>query len=143
MLEKALLIEECPVRGGDFEHGGEASSKIKNVLKRLGINDSIIRRVSIASYEAEMNIVIYAESGKLILEIFKDKIKVTAKDKGPGIVDIKLAMKEGYSTAPPEIIEMGFGAGMGLPNIKKNSDRLKIDSKIGDGTKLVFEVDLR
>jgi anti-sigma regulatory factor (Ser/Thr protein kinase) len=143
MSEKALLIEECPVRGRDFEHGGEASSKIKNILKKLGINDPIIRRVSIASYEAEMNIVIYAESGKLILEIFKGKIRVTAKDKGPGIIDIKLAMKEGYSTAPPEIIEMGFGAGMGLPNIKKNSDRLKIDSKIGDGTKLVFEVDLR
>jgi len=143
MSEKALLTEEYVVRGRDFEHGGEASSKIKNVLKKLGVNNIIIRKVSIASYEAEMNVVIYAESGKLILEIFKDKIRVTAKDKGPGIPDINLAMKEGYSTAPPEIIEMGFGAGMGLPNIKNNSDRLKIKSEVGDGTTLFFEVDLK
>jgi len=143
MSEKPLIIEESAVKGGDFEHGGEASSKIKNVLKKLGIDNSIIRRVSIASYEAEMNIVIYAESGKIALEIFRDKIRITAKDKGPGIADIELAMKEGYSTAPPEIIEMGFGAGMGLPNIKKNSNRLKIDTKVGEGTKLVFEMDLK
>ena len=119
MSEKHLLIEESAVKGRDFEHVGEASSKIKNVLKKLGIDNSIIRRVSIASYEAEMNIVIYAESGKIVLEIFRDKIRITAKDKGPGIADIELAMKEGYSTAPPEIIEMGFEPEWGFQISKK------------------------
>jgi len=89
-----------------------------------------------------MNIVIYAFEGEITLNVYKDRIKVVAKDVGPGIEDLELAMKEGYSTAPPEAIELGFGAGMGFPNIKNNSDRMKIETEIGKGTTLTFEVDL-
>jgi len=89
-----------------------------------------------------MNIIIYAYEGEIILNVYKDKVKIIAKDKGPGILDLELAMKEGYSTAPPEAIELGFGAGMGLPNIKNNSDRMNIETEIGIGTTLIFEVDL-
>ncbi len=89
-----------------------------------------------------MNIIIYAYEGEIVLNIFKDKVRIIAKDKGPGILDLELAMKEGYSTAPPEAIELGFGAGMGLPNIKNNSDRMNIETEIGVGTTLIFEVDL-
>jgi serine/threonine-protein kinase RsbT len=143
MAKNLLLTDKYIVIGRDFEHGGEASSKIKNELKRLGISSDIIRNISIASYEAEMNIIIYAKDGTMTLEVYSNKIKIIAEDIGPGISDIELAMKEGYSTAPPEVIEMGFGAGMGLPNIKKNSDTFRIDSVIGKGTKLIFEVNLR
>jgi len=137
-----LLVESFKIIGKDYENGGEASSKIKSILKKLGIPPEIIKKVSICAYESEMNIVIYAYEGEITLFIYKDRIKVEAKDIGPGIENLELAMKEGYSTAPPEAIELGFGAGMGLPNIKNNSDRMEIDTEIGKGTTLTFEVDL-
>jgi len=137
-----LLVESFKITGKDYENGGEASSQIKSILKRLGISPEIIKRISICTYEAEMNIIIYAYEGEIILNVYKDKVKIIAKDKGPGILDLELAMKEGYSTAPPEAIELGFGAGMGLPNIKNNSDRMNIETEIGIGTTLIFEVDL-
>ncbi len=139
-MSAPIFVEKFKVKGRDFRHGGEASSKIKNILKRLGFPTNIIRRVSIASYEAEMNIVAYANKGTLTLEVFNDKIRIIADDEGPGIPDVELAMKEGYSTAPPEIRELGFGAGMGLPNIKKNSDWMNIETEVRKGVKLVFEV---
>ncbi len=131
------------VQGGNFSEAGEASSKIKNILKQLGVEYEIIRRAAIASYETEMNIVAHAEDGTLLIEIGPDELRVTAKDRGPGIPDIDLAMQEGYSTASAKIREMGFGAGMGLPNIKRAVDWLKVGSTPGESTTVEFGIKLR
>ncbi|SHJ81853.1 ATP-binding protein [Paramaledivibacter caminithermalis] len=120
----------------DFGRAGEASSDIKKVLRKLGIDSAIIRRVAIATYEAEINIVIHSEGGKITVYIKPDKIEIIAKDKGPGIKDINLAMQKGFSTASNKVRELGFGAGMGLPNMKKSSDEFDIESKVGIGTTL-------
>jgi anti-sigma regulatory factor (Ser/Thr protein kinase) len=122
--------------GGDFTNAGAASGELKGALTRLGVAQDIVRRASIASFEAEMNVIIHALAGTLHYEINIGEIKVNITDMGPGIENIELAMQEGYSTAPEWVREMGWGAGMGLPNIKKNSDRLKIDSVVGEGTTL-------
>lgn len=131
------------VDGNDFLLAGEASGKVKNVLKRLGIESSIIRKIAIAMYEAEMNMVIHANGGVVDVNILPEKIEVSLVDTGPGIPDIDLAMQEGYSTASHEIRELGFGAGMGLPNMKKYSDMLHITSKVGEGTKVEIAVFLK
>lgn len=120
----------------DFSLAGEASSKIKRILQELGIDAAVIRKAAIAAYEAEMNIVIHAIKGFLQLSIDDKKIVIIAEDEGPGIDNIQMAMQEGYSTAPDHIRELGFGAGMGLPNIKKCSDDLKITAERGVGTKV-------
>lgn len=119
---------------GDYIKGGEASSNIKKVLLQLGIQSDIIKRVCISSYEAEMNIVIHSVGGNIDMFVTKDKIVVVASDKGPGISDIDLAMTAGYSTASNTAREMGFGSGIGLPNIKKSCDDFKIESQVGVGT---------
>lgn len=119
---------------GDYIKGGEASSNIKKVLLQLGIQSDIIKRVCISSYEAEMNIVIHSVGGNIDMFVTKDKIVVVASDKGPGINDIDLAMTAGYSTASNTAREMGFGSGIGLPNIKKSCDDFKIESQVGVGT---------
>ena len=124
------------VDGNDFLLAGDASGKVKNVLKKLGIESSIIRKIAIAMYEAEMNMVIHANRGRVDVDILPEQIQVVLQDTGPGIPDIDLAMKEGYSTASHEIRELGFGAGMGLPNMKKYSDNLHITSEVGKGTKV-------
>lgn len=124
------------VDGNDFTIAGENSSKLKRELRRLGMSPEIIRRVAIAMYEAEINMVIHANGGVIDAEITPDKIHIVFADKGPGIPDTKMAMQEGFSTASNEVRELGFGAGMGLPNIKKNSDEMTIDTKIGVGTTL-------
>ncbi|RKD27992.1 Anti-sigma regulatory factor (Ser/Thr protein kinase) [Caminicella sporogenes DSM 14501] len=118
----------------DFSRAGEASSSIKKVLRQLGIDSNIIRRVAIATYEAEINIVIHSEGGNIIVYIMPDRIEIIAKDNGPGIENIELAMQEGFSTASNRVRELGFGAGMGLPNMKKSSDEFVIESKLGHGT---------
>lgn len=118
----------------DFSKAGEASSNIKKVLRQLGIPSDKVRRVAIATYEAEMNIVIHSMGGLIELIVDVDKIQVIAKDTGPGIGDISLAMKEGYSTATHEVREMGFGAGMGLPNMKRCSDYFDIQSSENNPT---------
>jgi len=141
-LSEVLFYKQFEITSRDFEHGGEASSQIKETVKRLGIPSSIVKRIAVASYEAEMNLVVHSSGGTILLEVYPEKIRVVAGDCGPGIEDISLAMKEGYSTAAPEIREMGFGAGMGLPNIQKNADRLEIHSKMGECTTLEFEIDL-
>jgi serine/threonine-protein kinase RsbT len=128
------------IQGGNIYNAGKASTDIKTILKQLGINTAIIRRAAIAAYEAEMNVVMYARGAVLTLEITPSVIKIIVDDEGPGIPDINLAMREGWSTATPEMREMGFGAGMGLPNIKKNADNFIIDSVIGKGTKLLIEI---
>ncbi len=120
--------------GGDFIRAGEASTALKKQLIDLGIEEETIRRVSIATFEAEMNIIIYATAGIIRYTITPEEITIIAEDMGPGIEDIELAMQEGYSTAPDWVREMGWGAGMGLPNMKKNSDIFKIESVVGEGT---------
>lgn len=122
------------VDGNDFTLAGENSSKVKKHLKQLGLPPEVIRRVAIAMYEAEINMVIHANGGTIDVEISPQEIHIVFADTGPGIPDIEKAMQEGYSTASNEVRELGFGAGMGLPNIKKNSDEMKIDTKVGVGT---------
>lgn len=122
------------LEGGNFSKAGYASSQIKKVLKQLSVDPRIIKRVVVALYEAEVNVVAHAWRGKVLAEIEADKISLLLQDEGPGIPDIDRAMQEGYSTASPAVREMGFGAGMGLPNMKKNVDELTIESKVGEGT---------
>lgn len=124
------------VDGNDFLLAGEASGQVKRVLKKLGIDSATIRKVAISMYEAEMNMVLHANGGTVDVAISSDTIHVTLEDEGPGIVDIDLAMQEGYSTASHEIRELGFGAGMGLPNMKRYSDELKVSTQVGIGTKV-------
>ena len=126
------------VPGDDFTRAGAASGDVKRNLKTLGISPSVIRNVSIAMYEGEINMVIHAEGGEATVEISQDSVRIVLADRGPGIKDIDLAMREGYSTAPEEVRNLGFGAGMGLPNIKKYSDDLKIESIPGVGTTLTI-----
>lgn len=128
---------------GEFLSAGEASSNLKKVLKQLGISSSIIRKIAIAMYEAEINMVIHANGGAIDVDIMPDKIYICLKDVGPGIPNIELAMQEGYSTATDEVRDLGFGAGMGLPNMKKNSDFLKVSSEVGVGTTVEIEVKLQ
>ncbi|MDL2278148.1 ATP-binding protein [Parabacteroides sp. OttesenSCG-928-G07] len=122
------------LEGGNFSKAGYASSQIKKVLKELSVDPRVIKRIVVALYEAEVNVVAHAWRGIVSAEIEADNITLTIRDEGPGIPDIPLAMQEGYSTATPAVREMGFGAGMGLPNIKKNVDELAIDSVVGSGT---------
>ena len=118
------------------EMAGRGSTEFKAVLKQLGVSAKVIRKISIAMYEGEINMVIHADGGEITVEILQESIRVIMADKGPGIKDIDLAMQEGYSTAPEEVRNLGFGAGMGLPNIKRYSDDFKIDTEIGVGTTL-------
>ena len=131
-----MMHFEYKVTGGDFTQAGKASSEVKKVLKQLGVDHKIIKRTVIALYEAEVNIAAHANKGMIKVDIEPDVIKIFLKDEGPGIPDIPLAMTKGYSTASKAVREMGFGAGMGLPNIKENVDDLKIDSVVGEGTTL-------
>lgn len=132
-FEEGVNLEHT-VKGLDFLKAGEASSNIKHTLQLVGYPPEIIRRAAIAAYEAEMNIAIHAHNGVLRTTIRPDFIEIIADDMGPGIPDIKLAMQEGYSTAPDHIREMGFGAGMGLPNIRKCADSFSLESTVGKGT---------
>jgi serine/threonine-protein kinase RsbT len=125
---------EYQVEGGDFIRAGHASSEVKKVLNQLNIDPAIVRRIAVAMYEAEVNVVAHAYKGTISVSISPEKIMITVRDEGPGIVDIDKAMQEGYSTASDKVREMGFGAGMGLSNIKKNSDQLVINSEINKGT---------
>ena len=134
------IILRYKIKGGDYKVAGEKSGYLKINLLRLGIPPKVARRIVIASCEAEMNIIIFTEGGELIACVEDDKIKVNAVDKGPGIPDIEKAMRPGFSTAPNWVREMGFGAGMGLPNIKNCADEIRIDTKPGKGTNLEFIV---
>ncbi len=128
------------VDGEDFTRAGEASGETKRVLKGLGFDPSIIRNVSIAMYEGEINMVIHAGGGEIDVEISPECISMVLTDHGPGIENVELAMQEGYSTAPDRVRDLGFGAGMGLPNIKKYTDEMKIDTEIGVGTTISLKV---
>lgn len=124
----------------DFTRAGEASSDVKSKLKQMGVPPEAVRKVAIAMYEGEINMVIHADGGTIDVTISPEEILMVLEDKGPGIVDIDLAMQAGYSTAPDNVRALGFGAGMGLPNMKKYSDEMGIDTKIGIGTTVTMKV---
>ncbi len=127
---------EYDIEGGDFTKAGLASSAVKKILKQLNISPAVIKRIAVAMYEAEVNIVAHAYNGKMIVDINPGKVYMVFNDEGPGIENIDQAMQEGFSTASEEVRQMGFGAGMGLPNIKKNVDEMKVSSEVDKGTKL-------
>lgn len=130
------------VSATDFSRAGEASGNVKIILKKLGIASTVIRKIAISMYEAEINMVIHADGGVIDVEIFEDKVSIVLKDVGPGIPDIEKAMQEGFSTATEEARDLGFGAGMGLPNMKRNSDFLNVSSVVGEGTTVSITVKL-
>lgn len=136
------LIFHFDVDGEDFTSAGQASVQVKKNLRRLGLSPEIIRRVSIAMYEGEINMVIHAGGGEADVIISEDKIEIILADTGPGIADIALAMKEGYSTASDSVRSLGFGAGMGLPNMKRYTDNMVIDSVVGQGTTIKMTVNI-
>ncbi|MEG1556396.1 MAG: ATP-binding protein [Bacteroidales bacterium] len=125
---------EYQIEGGDFTNAGSISSTVKKMMKQLGVNPDIIKRTVVALYEAEVNIVAHAYRGVIFVELEEDKIYIKLADEGPGIPDIEKAMEKGYSTASPKVREMGFGAGMGLPNMKSNTDSLIVNSVVDKGT---------
>jgi anti-sigma regulatory factor (Ser/Thr protein kinase) len=128
------------VDGDDFTSAGEASAEVKKRLRLMGYDPEIIRRVSIAMYEGEINMVIHAGGGQADVSVYPDRIEIVLDDKGPGIEDIALAMREGYSTAPDAVRSLGFGAGMGLPNMKRYTDFMNVESEVGLGTKVTMTV---
>ena len=130
---------EYIIEGGNFSKAGTASSLFKKVLKQLNVDPKLIKRTVVALYEAEVNIVAHAYNGVIRIDIDTERIYINLTDKGPGIPDIELAMQKGYSTATPEVREMGFGAGMGLSNIQNNADTLRIHSEVGKGTTVEIE----
>ncbi len=130
------------VPGDDFTRAGEASSNLKSKLKQMGVAPEIVRKVAITMYEGEINMVIHANGGEIEVIISPMKVHMLLKDSGPGIPDIGLAMQAGYSTAPDNVRALGFGAGMGLPNMKKYSDEMKIDSVVGAGTTVTIDINL-
>jgi anti-sigma regulatory factor (Ser/Thr protein kinase) len=136
MNDEVLFAQEFSVMGGDFSSAGTVSTEIKSILKEIGFDPTMVRRAAIACYEAEMNVVMYARRAVVRFRVTPSSIRIEFQDDGQGIEDIDLAMQEGWSTATPEMREMGFGAGMGLPNIRRNSDRFEIDSEPGKGTRL-------
>lgn len=137
-----MIKETYPVKADDMTCAGDVSARIKRHMKRLGIPSSIMRRVSVCTYEAEINLVIHSDGGQIDFEISEDRILVRARDVGPGISDIDKAMTEGWSTASNEVRNMGFGAGMGLPNMKRNADEFAISSVVGEGTdiSMIFHI---
>ena len=136
------LTFEYQVSGDDFTRAGEASSDVKNKLKMMGVDSGVIRRVAIAMYEGEINMVIHADGGSIKVLVSDDNIRLILADTGPGIPDVEKAMQQGYSTAPEEVRSLGFGAGMGLPNMKKFSDNMQIDTEVGVGTTVTLDIHL-
>jgi anti-sigma regulatory factor (Ser/Thr protein kinase) len=135
-LEELSLSHEFFINGNDFANAGMVSTEVKSILKKIGLNPKLIRRVAISTYEGEMNVVMHARKAKANLSVTPHLIEVSIDDEGKGIPDVELAMQEGFTTATEEMRAMGFGSGMGLPNIKKNSDEMQIKSEIGKGTLL-------
>lgn len=135
-----VIVRDYIIPANDFTIAGEASSNVRKILTQLGVNPYAVKRTSIAMYEAEINAMIHGHGGKAHIEIDGSKVFVSISDEGPGIPDLELAMQEGYSTAPDSVREMGFGAGMGLSNIKKHSDIFKIDTEVNKGTRVNITV---
>ena len=139
----SLLTNTYDVHKGEFETAGDASASIKRKLKQLGVDSTVLRRVAVASYEAELNLIIHSLGGQLTMEMNPEHIVLISKDVGPGIADIDKAMQEGFSTASEEARVLGFGAGMGLPNMRRNADGFAIESQLGVGTTIQMELRLK
>ena len=142
MDDNLLYSERFVITGDDFEHGGDAAARVKAIMKEFGLDPAVIRRLSIANFEAEMNVIMYAESAELVFSVTRDAVAVVVADRGPGIPDVGLAMQEGFLTATAEMRARGFGAGMGLPNIKRSTDWFEVESTPGVGTTLRYGVRL-
>jgi serine/threonine-protein kinase RsbT len=140
MKDKITMSYDVPA--DDFTRAGEASSSVKGKLKKMGISPEIVRKVAIAMYEGEINMVIHASGGIIDVSVTPEEIEMVLKDQGPGIKDIDQAMQAGFSTAPDNIRSLGFGAGMGLPNMKKYSDKFKIETELGVGTTVTMKVNI-
>ncbi len=136
----SMLHLTYQVPGDDFTRAGEASSDVKHKLKKLGYEPDAIRRVAIAMYEGEINMVIHAGGGEAVVDIDPDRVEIRLQDQGPGIADVEQAMQAGWSTAPDNVRTLGFGAGMGLPNMKKYTDEMTVDSQVGVGTTVFMKV---
>lgn len=134
------LVFHFEVDGDNFTSAGQASVQVKRNLRQIGIPADVIRRVSIAMYEGEINMVIHAGGGVADVLVYENKIEIILKDEGPGIANVDLAMREGFSTAPDNIRSLGFGAGMGLPNMKRYTDDMKIETELGKGTCITMQV---
>lgn len=141
-LSDTSMVRSWDLTGGDFARAGLGATAIKDTLTRIGIPPDVVRRLAVAAYEAEMNVAMYAHRGTMTLTLERRGVVLDVRDEGPGIPDVELAMREGYSTATPALREMGFGAGMGLPNIKRVSDHFTIESEVGRGTHLVMRFNL-
>jgi serine/threonine-protein kinase RsbT len=137
-----LYAETFGIQGGDFEHGGEVATRIKSICRDLGIRPDLVRRLSIANFEAEMNVIMYADEGELTFQVLPEAVRVVVSDRGQGIPDIGLALTPGWSTATPEMRARGFGAGLGLPNIRNSADEFRVESTPGVGTTLSYVVRL-
>lgn len=137
---EVLYRETFTVRGDDYEHGGDVATHVKARMKEFGIDPAVIRRLSIANFEAEMNAIMYARRAEVLFTITAEAVSMTFVDEGPGIADIEWALGEGHSTATPEMRARGFGAGLGLPNIRKNADAFSIESVVGTGTTLRYSI---
>lgn len=142
-MESTILKNTYEVNAGEFQTAGDASASIKRKLKQIGIGGTVLRRVAVASYEAELNLIIHSHGGQLTLEMTPSSIILTSADVGPGIADLSKAMQEGYSTASEEARDLGFGAGMGLPNMKRNADSFSIESELGKGTTIQMRFDVK
>ncbi|MBQ8161391.1 MAG: anti-sigma regulatory factor [Clostridia bacterium] len=138
----ALIRQTYPVASADYTSAGQASGDIKRRLKKLGIGGDVLRRVSVASYEVELNLVIHSLGGELTLSVYPEYVELVSRDVGPGIPDLSLAMREGWSTASDEARSLGFGAGMGLPNMKRNASDFEIKSEVGVGTEITMKFNL-
>lgn len=142
LADRTELIFQYDVVGHDFDRAGESASQVKTTLRRLGLHPQVVRRVAIATYEAEMNLVVYTDGGKICVRVEPHEIFVNVEDSGPGILDIEKALQPGYSTAPDWVRELGFGAGMGLNNIQKCANKMDLISNVGKGTQLSFYISI-
>ena len=138
-----LIAEVFSVEKDDFVSAGEASAKIKRTLKKLGVDSALLRRISVCAYEVELNLVIHSLGGTIDFKVNPEDVELLIRDRGPGIADLDLAMREGWSTAPESVRMMGFGAGMGLPNMKRNADEFDIKSEVGVGTEILMNFHLK
>jgi serine/threonine-protein kinase RsbT len=135
-IKKHVMEFRYEIEGGNFSRAGHASSAVKKILKQLNVDSRVIKRVVVALYEGEVNVVAHANKGSMIVDIDEERIRIRIEDSGPGIPDIDMAMQAGFSTASAAVREMGFGAGMGLPNMKKNTDQKSLKSEVGNGTRV-------
>lgn len=142
-MQGSILTHSYDVNAGEFQTAGDASASIKRKLKQIGIGSDVLRRIAVASYEVELNLIIHSHGGTLTVDMTPEQIVLTSADVGPGIASIDKAMQEGYSTASEEARGLGFGAGMGLPNMKRNADTFAIESELGKGTTIQMGFNLK